>query len=86
MPILPILYSLITVPILTEELFYFNVQCLIQEVSIMKSYLCYNLECTYEISDNGFANNSAIRSGGAIYYDLYRPRNLTNNNFEMNSA
>jgi hypothetical protein len=33
-----------------------------------------------------FINNRAVINGGAIYYDLYSPIGLLNNNYRNNNA
>ena len=38
------------------------------------------------LSDNIFIGNTAIKNGGAIYYNLYQPIGLTNNTFIDNTA
>ena len=42
--------------------------------------------CEFNIENNSFNENTAKHSGGAIYYDLYSPKNLINNIFSMNTA
>lgn len=36
--------------------------------------------------NNNFYENTALYSGGAIYYDLYSPKSIFNNTFSNNSA
>jgi hypothetical protein len=40
----------------------------------------------YDMRDNLFNNNSAETRGGAIYYDMYSPINISSNNFHGNYA
>ena len=54
------------------------------------SYLACSIDnsnqCSYDINSNMFGNNSANKSGGAVFYDLYSPINFDTNMFENNSA
>ena len=42
--------------------------------------------CRFSIENNSFVENTALKSGGAIYYDLYSPKNLSENTFIQNIA
>eukprot|EP00347_Sterkiella_histriomuscorum_P016197 403354113 len=52
------------------------------------AYLSCSLDnangCSYDIQDNEFKRNQADTSGGAIFYDLYSPLNIDNNEFDDN--
>ncbi len=43
-------------------------------------------KCLFNVENNDFNGNTALKSGGAIYYDLYSPKGLMSNRFSENTA
>jgi hypothetical protein len=43
-------------------------------------------KCLFNLENNKFNGNSALLSGGSIYYDLYSPKGLMSNQFSENTA
>lgn len=54
------------------------------------SFLSCSIEnikrCQYKIKNNIFENNTAMISGGAIFYDLFTPTDIETNTFTTNDA
>ncbi len=61
-----------------------SAQSLILEVN--RSIINGLIECDYTVENNTFSENKAYYSGGAILYDLYAPKGLSNNKFNSNYA
>ena len=42
--------------------------------------------CEGDFNMNNFNMNEATKSGGAVYYDSYRPENIESNTYSSNTA
>jgi hypothetical protein len=65
-----------------DTLFYNNTAQIGGSVNLMCST---KLKCKFDFAGNTFNTSNAVKSGGAIYYDLYRPA-MNNNQFINNTA
>lgn len=44
------------------------------------------IECSFSLLKNNFTLNQAGEKGGALFYNMYSPSNLINNNYYDNRA